>query len=272
MRCKNCGANNSVHALKCIHCNVPLVGSMVVDMNISDPKISDGIICNNCKSINPPNATNCRQCKAQLANPRFSGSEKSSDQLEIKSESALPAPQQRKPRRNVCPVCSYPNQPISNECVKCHTPLLSVNPTVPKDEPSKEINTQKQPAPNKIPERKEPDQQADSLNMTINPWAQQPVIPDEFCLIPLKSDYSASGDPISLENAENNLNRDKLDPGNMTITSSSQAIVQQRGGKWLIRDTSSMQTTFVKVQGEMELRDGDIILMGNKIFKFSRKK
>jgi len=142
---------------------------------------------------------------------------------------------------------------------------------VPKDEPSKEINTQKQPAPNKIPERKEPDQQADSLNMTINPWAQQPVIPDEFCLIPLKSDYSASGDPISLVNAENNLNRDKLDPGNMTITSSSQAIVQQRGGKWLIRDTSSMQTTFVKVQGEMELRDGDIILMGNKIFKFSRK-
>ncbi len=268
--CKNCKTANPADALKCTNCNAPLEGSMVA--SVSQAELSVGqVMCKNCKAINPADALKCHQCNAPL-----DGS------LVVRNETPAAARPSGKPGSKVdkdttafhfqqsnqiiCPNCSYPNQAIAIECIRCHTPLKSGD------------SKSKAPAP----AVKKPDKSAEpagtgkektspKINLTVNPWAEQPVKPDNYCLTPLKSDYSVSGESFPLENAENNLNRDNLDPDNKTITSSSQAVIRFKDGKWTISDTSTMKTTFIKVQGEVELSDGDILLLGNKIFKFSRQ-
>ena len=155
----------------------------------------------------------------------------------------------------VCPTCSYPNQMIAGTCVQCHTPLE--NKVKPGDGI---ILTGHEEAPARDP-----------MSVTINPWAEQPGQPESYRLIPMKSDLTESDGGLKLDNTEAILNRNNLDPGNKTITSSSQAVISSKDGRWYIKNTSSMQTTFIRVNGEQEIQDGDILLMGNKMFKFSKE-
>jgi|GEM_PF-2148021 len=255
--CKNCKAINPADALKCHQCNAPLVGSMVVE---SGRAVAGGqVICKNCKADNPADALRCHQCNAPLDGSLvIRNQEKPSDARIDKSTTAI---HRNAPEQKICPYCSYPNQAIADVCVMCSKPLTP--DTVTKKEKAKADTP---------PARQRPSTaRSKSMDMTINPWAEQPVVPDSYVLVPLKSDFTGAGEPISLNGEEVNLNRDLLDPGNMTITSSSQAVMRNAGGKWSIEDKSNMQTTFVKVTGSHELNDGDIILMGNKMFKFTKE-
>jgi 5-deoxy-D-glucuronate isomerase len=107
------------------------------------------------------------------------------------------------------------------------------------------------------------------MDLTINPYAEQAAKPAKSFLTPLHSDFSAEKGPITLDQKSNHLTREQLDPSNTTITSSGQAVISFDNGAWTIEDTSAMQTTFIKVSGKVTLNEGDIILMGNKMFKFS---
>lgn len=255
--CKNCRTVNTGDALKCNHCNAPLDGSMVLD---SRPKVMSGqVLCKNCKTANPEDALRCLHCNAPLdgsmviRSDKKQGTTRGSKQKIEKSTSAIYQNESRK----TCPKCGYPNQSIADACVRCHTSLAD----------KKEAKTKAVPAE---PLVKASEKKA-SMNLTVNPWAEPPVVPDKYSLTPLKSDFTEGGDSIPLKEGKNNLKRDNLDPGNMTITSASQAVIRCEGGKWTIEDTSTMKTTFVHVSGQSELKDGDIILLGNKLFKFSKE-
>lgn len=65
------------------------------------------------------------------------------------------------------------------------------------------------------------------------------------------------------------LNRANLDPENYTITSKVQAELTCENGQWYIKDRSQLQTTYILCQDPMDLKDGDSILMGNRVFTFN---
>lgn len=67
------------------------------------------------------------------------------------------------------------------------------------------------------------------------------------------------------------LNRQNTEPENNSITSRQQAMISFENGKWYIEDKSTFKTTFIRVTKKTELEDGDIIVLGNREFKFSNR-
>jgi len=249
--CKNCQATNAADALKCHQCNAPLDGSMVVNPHNSPGPGHAQVMCKNCKSFNPADSLRCHSCNAPL-----DGS------LVIKNAAVAPSPKidksttmMQQPARsagNICPHCAYPNQSIATSCVKCNTALNPVSFENKKEE------TLNDPKPLKK-----------AMDMTINPYASAPASAKGFSLTPLNADLSDEKSPISFTNDSNNLDRSTLYPGNNTITSAGQATITRKDHSWIIEDNSAMKTTFVQVQGQITLKDGDILLMGNKMFRFT---
>ena len=76
------------------------------------------------------------------------------------------------------------------------------------------------------------------------------------------------GDELSYEGNTIILNRDNTDPKNSTITSQEQASLTFENGKWSIEDKSEYKTTFVQAVRKIELQQGDLILLGNQLYRF----
>ncbi|GHV48545.1 hypothetical protein FACS1894181_04590 [Bacteroidia bacterium] len=64
------------------------------------------------------------------------------------------------------------------------------------------------------------------------------------------------------------LNRANTEPDNLTITSKEQALLIFENEKWYIQDRSEHQTTFIRASERIELKRGDIIMLGNRRFEF----
>jgi len=114
----------------------------------------------------------------------------------------------------------------------------------------------------------------DGFTGTINPWGaiqtEMPAGECAFKLIPLRQGMDPEDAPVPqrYEGERVSLNRDNLDKGNPTITSQTQAVIFHRNGQWMIEDHSGQRSTFVRIDGAMQLKDGDVILMGNRLYRF----
>lgn len=64
------------------------------------------------------------------------------------------------------------------------------------------------------------------------------------------------------------LNRDNTEPLNMSITSKEQAEVKFKDGRWFIENKSELNSTYLLVGRPVELQSGDIIILGDRQFKF----
>jgi len=73
---------------------------------------------------------------------------------------------------------------------------------------------------------------------------------------------------LSFTGDEVNLHRGNTDSENTTITSKKQAVLTYENRKWYIQDTSELQTTFIRPREKTEIKDGDIILLGDRRFRF----
>lgn len=90
-----------------------------------------------------------------------------------------------------------------------------------------------------------------------------------FTLIPISEETGKpEGAPLSYEGNEIILNRENTDEKNNTITSLEQAKVTFENGKWNITDKSEYKTTFVQAAHKIELQSGDLILLGNQLYRF----
>ncbi len=67
------------------------------------------------------------------------------------------------------------------------------------------------------------------------------------------------------------LNRQNTDPENSTITSRQQALLSFDNGKWYIEDKSAYKTTYIRVTKKTEIKEGDIIGLGDREFEFTTK-
>jgi len=106
---------------------------------------------------------------------------------------------------------------------------------------------------------------------TINPWSR-PQGNDGFCQlkrIPWQNE-NVNYDPISYSGNEIILNRANTDPNNNSITSKEQAVIVRDGDDWYLEDRSAQQTTLIRAGRPIKLEDGDIIVMGNRMFEFHK--
>ena len=105
----------------------------------------------------------------------------------------------------------------------------------------------------------------------INFWADmQSFTPVSQCkLIPIKRQGErVEFSPKEYEGDTVKLSRANTEPANMSITSKTQAELVCEDGKWSIIDRSDLHTTFVLATRKTPLQDGDIILLGNRLFEF----
>lgn len=129
----------------------------------------------------------------------------------------------------VCPSCGYTGE--SNENVE--------------NEPT-HIDSKKTVRPNRKGEKNE--------NFSLTPISEKNGQPE--------------GNAIHYDKNEIILKRENTDPNNPTITSQQQAMISQKNGKWSILDQSEFRTTFVQANRNIELQNGDLILLGNQLYRF----
>lgn len=175
-----------------------------------------------------------------------------------------------------CPECGYPLLPGMSECPNCSHPRQA----------SAEADFRPQNCPKCNHEnrrdafycshcgfelqKKEPASQPRSGygRKTITPWEMQaPVCSCRLSMIPNTNEETPAS-PLVFSGEEIILNRDNTDEGNMTITSKEQAILTYENKKWYLQDRSEQKTTFVYTTEKIELKPGDIIVLGNRRFEF----
>jgi hypothetical protein len=102
---------------------------------------------------------------------------------------------------------------------------------------------------------------------TINPWIDKKRTTFKLSIVPRAGENIASQHAFSGNSV--NLNRANLEADNPTITSNVQAVVEFKNGEWYLSNHSAMKTTFIRVDEPLKLKDGDILLLGDRLFKFN---
>ncbi len=246
MRCKNCGWPNKPNVDKCVKCGEPLVNDPVSQFNPTAPINDKGPEASNLKKtvIEPGGG-------GYVNNPISGTTPIGGD----KAASTVPI----NGGESTCAKCGYPLRPGVSKCPNCNTPVSGTTPTMPiNNEP---VNPAPSPQPNHHPAPKRP--------TTINPYLMD-MDPTPMCsLKPIKK-VGERREPVVQEydGKEIVLNRENTDPDNGSITSREQAQLTFKDGVWYIEDRSEQKTTFVRAIRPTELCDGDIVLLGNRMFEF----
>lgn len=243
MRCQNCGWPNKPQATTCSKCGSPLEAETYTTP--TSPS-------NSGQSSMPENVG-----KTVLESDVFGGGGQSQD---------TPFGQQGER----CPSCGYPLRPGVDKCPQCRAEVHPHTPDLPPVHRPTRLDTPggnvggggaAQPGPNK---HRQP------IGGTVNPYVMGPGSKEHtFRLTPI----AHANDRYQLEEQEYDgqevtLNRDNTDPYNGTITSREQAVVYHVGGRWFIEDRSEQHTTFVRASKAVELHEGDIVLLGDRMFEF----
>lgn len=241
--------------------------------------------CKSCGWPNKPNQTNCVKCGTPLTlEDSFDLSDGSNSSNGVESElnetiweeEAFPGQGVAKNRKHVdegiaetesknrpCPKCGYPLRPGVGKCPNCNfqTSGASQSSYASDTEPKKKANIARQPTRmndgNKV------------YGGTINPYMMNLETEPSFVLKPVKRmNERHELDELEFEGKNVSLNRDNTEANNASITSREQAVVTNQDGHWFIEDRSEQKTTFVQAAKRIELHDGDLILLGNRLFEF----
>lgn len=213
--------------------------------------------CKNCGWPNRPEETTCSKCgtpleSSSIPSPSDTGhSNQTVREGDIFGASAQP---------NICAKCGYPLRPGQTKCPNCNTDLsgnVGNNVAQPSSPQNRAV---RRPTVVGVP----------NIHGTVNVWTDGGLgLTPSFVLSPVKRNGERKEpEDIELEGDTVSLNRDNTDPGNLSITSRTQAIITRKDDKWYIEDKSEQKTTFVQAGQPQELHEGDIILLGNRLFIF----
>ena len=204
--------------------------------------------CKNCGWPNKPNETTCVKCHAPLeAEEDYSRPINAT----IREQEVFGYDNEEE---NVCPKCGYPLRANSHKCPNCNYEFGDRG----------NIASEK-----RRQTRMENPRQEKEIKGTINPYMQSAAPEPGFVLSPIKR-INEKKDLIDLEyeGKEVILTRDNTEADNGSITSHEQALLSYNNGKWSIEDKSEQGTTFVRASRKIELNNGDVILLGNRLFEF----
>ena len=216
--------------------------------------------CQFCGWDNPQGKTNCEKCNKPLTDTAsVSGYEKVSPVSERHSRptdrqaasifnlkatvrEGVSGHETERQNQDTCPECGYPLE--NGVCASCGYDAKAAH----------------KPASNA-------DAVAD-MRKTVRPQRKGDK-EGQFTLTPISEETGLpEGEPLVFEGNEVCLNRDNTAPKNLTITSARQALIRCEQGKWNIEDGSEYKTTFVQAARAIELQKGDLILLGNQLYRF----
>ena len=265
MRCKNCGWPNRPNEIVCVKCGSPLD---------AEPQSMDNYD-NGGYQPQHVDVENDGIKKTVMEKEVFGPS--------VDQDIEQPAQVQETPTVSeiVCPKCGYPMRSDATKCPNCN---FSTNAS---EEPLHKVNPggsgyQRRPTRMAVEEPVEEEQpvlkktrkatEGAAYRGTINPYMVNFQEEPAFVLEPIqRMNERKPVDPVEFEGTEIKLNRDNTEPANPTISSKEQAFVTYHDGHWYIEDSSDQNTTFVQAARKIELHDGDIILLGNRLFKFTEQ-
>lgn len=254
MRCSNCGWPNKPGVTECVKCNTPLGESIASSTEYRSPAGGTG----NDSNLN----------KTVMENDVFGS-----------SQNQYGAPQGGDEPNEVCPKCGYPVRPGTDKCPNCRYDIYAnrsarQNPAETYREPGyKSGMTGESQGGNRATRMASADDTHKPVRGTINPYMMNVENEPLFRLKPIKRvEERHDLETLEYEGKEVVLNRDNTEVNNPSITSRQQAVITNEDGKWYIKDLSDQKTTFVQAGEKLELKDGDIILMGNRLFEFHTEK
>lgn len=215
--------------------------------------------CKNCGWLNEPNASRCVKCNAPLQGSMIeqTPSQPSSESTPLKSTlreapsqadwldpEAAPVNNNRK-----CRQCGYPLGTMMKECPVCHTPIDGA-PYTPQGGQGMGYSA--------------------SRGGTVNPWMRPTQ--DTFCTLRRIAwdNEQVTYEPVSYSGESILLNRANTDANNHSITSKVQAVLTHENGEWFIQNQSEQKTTLIRVDKKTKLEDGDVIILGNRLFEFKK--
>ena len=242
MRCKNCGWPNKPNVTTCVKCHTPLVAE-------EDSEISFDNSSNNQPDEN---------LKRTVSEEEAFGSRNSPQDRDVRYETPTEPEETSKP----CPKCGYPLRPGTEKCPNCKFQVngYSQSSYGHSDSEFKKSRPTRMDYGNN-----------NNLRGTVNPFFTPMDIGVEptFVLKPVKrANERHELEEIELTGETVSLNRDNTEPNNLSITSKEQAVITNVDGQWFIEDKSELKTTFVQASRRIELKDGDLILLGNRLFEF----
>lgn len=210
--------------------------------------------CQFCGWENPETKSTCEKCSQPLqqagnigkstvreANVSKEGTERHTQLKETFNPRATIREKSGKEESSICPACGYSLEG-EDVCPSCGTKVTTSGEPVPVGE----------------------------FKKTVRPTHNHRFNQEDFSgfrLVKLSESGQSVGS-IQFDNDEISLNRDNTDPSNHTITSQVQAIVKKEGNKWMISDQSALHSTFVQASRPIELQNGDLILLGDQVFRF----
>lgn len=263
MRCPECGFKNTEDARICIKCGTKLVAKEpVVAPNPTPTPIgglatvaSKGVVDNSSSSEGVPTMKGQAIVSSPWDNPPV-------------SPVVTPATKHNSVLK--CESCGfYPLRFIvsaQNPCPNCNYTGAAVAPLAP---------ITKEPKLEDIPIK----QASIDPPVTPQPEVEKVQVPTAARTISIKnlqigeeqkkftlSEVGANR-KVEFLGKEHILNRSNTDPSNNSISSQKHAEIVFKDGKWMISDHSSNGATFVQVKGEVELKNGMQLIIGNKIYE-----
>lgn len=215
--------------------------------------------CSKCGwSDNPEGIQNCVKCNAPLTvTLSFSVNQKQDEKDLSKTikggESPMPSWDNEKFSLN-CNKCGYLMRPGTMFCPNCGTTA-----NIGKQDVYETIN-------DGTTVRKISSENKENISGTIDPYKKAAL---KNCFLKLVERTGENNKVvINIEGSPVSLNRDNLEPENKSITGKEQAILEFKDGYWYLTDKSELGTTFIRVKDPSALKEGDIILFGDRKFEF----
>lgn len=215
--------------------------------------------CKNCGWPNRPGETSCQKCGTPLLSENKIGN----DYEPVPAQMNATVPEsniygESASDERVCPKCGYPLRNNVSKCPNCNYNVQSYQQS--KNEGNHRVTKMENPA-----------QENNDMMGTINPYMVNAASEPAFILKPIKRlNEKKELTDLEYEGKKVLLNRSNTEPENHSITSQSQAVVTNAEGKWFIEDLSEQGTTFIRVSKKTELLDGDVLLLGNRLFEFHK--
>lgn len=249
MRCKSCGWENPMNNDQCEKCHTPLNEAVSEANNppaqerYSSDRIEPKHTTKCCPKCGYPVGkveSKCPQCRHILNNTSEEQEEPAHYEMPPPQTPAVPPIQTSDVPKTAEKNCVYCNSPVSESarfCINCGVSFMNEKKT---------------------------------HSETMMPWLLAEVQTPKCSLTFITRDNEPAND-ASLRFSGNviQLNRGNTEPANQTITSKIQAELCFENDQWYLQDKSELKTTYIYAGQKTELKSGDIIVLGNRLFEFN---
>lgn len=235
------------------------------------------IRCNKCGFSNNDSVDTCIKCRSALVKEEFTikrepvSINKKTIQVMNDDQEPWDQPSIIQPRRSFINTA----KPVDRPAFKAGKDSAFSNPGKDLDTPQERVDITEDTFILSEIEKQENDEIPKSESVPFKSGAPTvrrvvPDRPESSYLVAISLDEEKELRKINLPGKEVLLDRGLLDPSNASISRNGHANIYLKDGSWYIENKTDLKTTFVQVNEPVKLKDGDVILMGDSLFKFKQ--